>query len=181
VVFYPYSASLFFPFSLDEINDYSIKIFDIFKDWSEYEDNFFSSTDAVQRIRIIEKFLLKKIINRNYQQYELVKSCINEITKAKGTLPLNNIYSHYNVSEKTIQRLFKQYVGITPKMFSEYIRIGNTVELVKSKMNSTEVSYEAGYYDQSHCIKKLKTYTGCTPIELIKKCDNSDVVFIQSN
>lgn len=178
-VFFPYSAARFFPFSLSEINDYSIDLNDIFNDWQQYEESLFNSQTDALRIEIIEKFLTGRIIERDKNQYGLVSSCVQQILNNKGMFPLRKIYSHYNVSDKTLQRLFKQYTGLTPKLYSEFVRISNVIEMIKFNNNNLQTAYDNGFFDQAHFIKKIKTYTGCTPNQLLKQCGNPDVVFIQ--
>ncbi len=70
-----------------------------------------------------------------------------------------------NLTERTFQRIFKKYVGITP---SEYRRICQ-FQLAFYQLKSgqfdklTDVAYANGYFDQSHYIRSFKEFTATTP------------------
>ncbi|WP_317162601.1 helix-turn-helix domain-containing protein [Myroides albus] len=70
-----------------------------------------------------------------------------------------------NISERTLERLVKQYVGMSPKVYSRIIRFQANLNLLResSFKSLTELTYESGYFDQSHYIREFKTFTGSTP------------------
>jgi AraC-like DNA-binding protein len=80
---------------------------------------------------------------------------------------LSRLAAEFNLSERYIQKLFLNYVGITPKSFFSVQRFNKSLGLVrKANTSLTNIAYECGYYDQAHFIKEFKSYTGLTPSQL---------------
>jgi AraC-like DNA-binding protein len=89
------------------------------------------------------------------------------ILKNKGNISIKKITEHLHITERTLQRLFIEYVGISPKQFTKIIQFQSSVSLISddSYQKLTDVVYETGYADQSHFIRYFKKFTGKKPSE----------------
>ena len=69
------------------------------------------------------------------------------------------------VTERTFERNFKSYVGLSPKQFAKIIQFQSSLNrLTKAKFQKlTDIGLESGFTDQSHFIRTFKSYTGQTP------------------
>ena len=68
------------------------------------------------------------------------------------------------VSERQLERLFKKYIGLSPKYYARIIRFNYIFKLIHLKNTSwAEVVYQSGFYDQSHFIRNFKAFTGEDP------------------
>ncbi|WHT75212.1 helix-turn-helix domain-containing protein [Myroides odoratimimus] len=83
------------------------------------------------------------------------------------------------MSEKTLERLVKQYIGMSPKLFSRIMRFQSSLDLLRESKfkNLTTLSYQSDYYDQSHYIREFKEFTGVSPKEFIKSSDEQLINF----
>jgi len=97
---------------------------------------------------------------------EIVDSIIahREITK------VDDIVSRLNPNKRTVQRLFKQYVGVSPKWVIKRYRLHEVAERLAGSevVDWPEIVLELGYSDQAHFIKDFKTIVGRTPAEYAK-------------
>ena len=75
---------------------------------------------------------------------------------------------NFNLSERSLQRIFKDHVGISPKKFADIMRLENSIDLFRQGKTLTDVCYESGYYDQPHFIKDFKRCSGMTPGDFLK-------------
>ena len=92
-----------------------------------------------------------------------------------GQLGLNELAAQLGVSLRDIQRLFKQYVGVTP---STYIRLNKINELKTKIANNefstlTELAIDSGYFDQAHFIRDFKLFMQATPKQYHKQKHSS--------
>jgi AraC-like DNA-binding protein len=72
----------------------------------------------------------------------------------------------YGFSERYIEKLFVDMVGITPRAFFSVYRFNKSLGLVLSSgRRLTSIAYDCGYYDQAHFIKEFKKFTGITPFD----------------
>jgi len=76
---------------------------------------------------------------------------------------------HFNMSQRTLERYFTQYLNITPQHFIMRTRIYNACEFLKSGKSILSVSIDCGFYDQSTFTRQFKKHMGITPMQYIKK------------
>jgi len=178
VSFYPTGASHFFGFPLDEIENGSYDLSDIFyNDVKRVEEELFSMATYMDRVAVIEKFLMKRyspVISLNDQ---LVGKGVEYIRLAKGQISASKLSEKLSVSPKSLERKFSGSIGKTPKQFIKLIRFQETLKdfCVDKNMNLTDYAYKNGYFDQSHFIKDFKSYCGYTPKEFAVKYPDFNV------
>jgi AraC-like DNA-binding protein len=75
------------------------------------------------------------------------------------------------LSERTLERRFKQSIGISAKLFSRICRFQESLnQLRKNKYDKlSDIAYENGYADQSHFIRSFKEFTGVSPFDYRKQ------------
>lgn len=75
------------------------------------------------------------------------------------------------ISPRQLQRLFKYYIGDTPKTFSKVVQFQNILRAKPSNQSLKEnkLFYDVGYYDQAHFIKDFKNFYGVTPSIAFKR------------
>ena len=93
-----------------------------------------------------------------------IESTLDLIFNSKGMATVTEMTTIAGVGERQLERLFKKYVGLSPKYYARIIRFNYIFQLIKSKNSSwTEIVYQSGYYDQSHFIRNFKAFTGEDP------------------
>ncbi|RYE50512.1 MAG: AraC family transcriptional regulator [Sphingobacteriales bacterium] len=86
------------------------------------------------------------------------------IFKSNGSVTVGELCEAGGKNERQLQRLFKRWVGLSPKYYSRIIRFNYIFQLVKEgQMGWSELVYRSGYYDQSHFIRDFKRFTGEDP------------------
>src|SRR4051812_2231462 len=69
-------------------------------------------------------------------------------------------------SERTLQRLFREYVGVKPKWVIERIRLHEAAErMADGQRDWPAVALDLGYFDQAHFIKAFKAVVGRSPAD----------------
>ena len=93
-----------------------------------------------------------------------LKEPLDLIFNSNGLVTLSDMGAVSGIGERQLERLFKKYIGLTPKYYARIIRFNYIFQLIKSKENSwAEIVYQSGYYDQSHFIHNFKAFTGEDP------------------
>jgi AraC-like DNA-binding protein len=90
----------------------------------------------------------------------------------QGMVEIEELSSLACLSRKQFERIFLEYIGISPKQYLKIIRFQSSIFL-KSKnedISLTELAYESGYYDQSHFINEYRKMTGITPKQFFLDC-----------
>lgn len=163
-----YSASALLHIPLCELTDDTVSFTDIFRDWKSHEQGFNDCNDDRTRIGMICNFLGKRIKNITSCHDYFVKSCVDEIRNSRGlSAPIHSM-NRFGFSERSLQRIFRDHVGLSPKRYAEIVRLENSIALFGRGRSMTDVCYEAGYYDQPHFIRSFRQYTGLSPSEFEK-------------
>ncbi|MES2279325.1 MAG: helix-turn-helix domain-containing protein [Bacteroidota bacterium] len=93
-----------------------------------------------------------------------VNTAVNHIFERNGMVTVKELTDIAGVGERQLERLFKRYVGLSPKFYARVIRFNYIFEIIKNKsLPWADVVYQAGYYDQSHFIRNFKAFTGEDP------------------
>ena len=69
-------------------------------------------------------------------------------------------------SKRTLQRLFREYVGVTPKWVLQRIRLHEAAErMADGEGDWAAMALDLGYFDQAHFIKAFKAVVGRSPAD----------------
>jgi AraC-like DNA-binding protein len=119
-----------------------------------------------ERIQLLENFLIDRlsICAKTSTRINVVHEVMRELKRDGFFDNIENVASRYGITARYLQKLFLQYTGLTPKLFSKINRFQNSLILVtKNEASLTDIAYDCGYFDQSHFIRDFKSFTGLTP------------------
>ena len=93
------------------------------------------------------------------------------IGRQQGLLTVSALAEEMNVSVRTLQKLFKDYVGVPAKWAIERTRIVEVVRALEHRLTCdlATIATEFGYYDQSHMTNAFRRSTGVTPREFHRR------------
>jgi len=87
--------------------------------------------------------------------------------KNKGKISVSSIASSLKCSERHLQKLFKNFIGIGPKLFTNIIQLREALDDVVypnvKLATMTQVALFNGYYDQPHFNNIFASFIGTTP------------------
>ncbi len=119
-----------------------------------------------KRIELVEAWLLNRLTlsERKLNKIAVINDIMHEMTQSDFFDNIENVASRYGITSRYLQKLFLQYTGLTPKLYSKITRFQHSLRLVTQKDTSlTSIAYDSGYFDQSHFIREFKSFTGLTP------------------
>ena len=75
---------------------------------------------------------------------------------------------HVGLSERSLQRLVEQRIGLSPKWLIQRRRLHDAVEALKAgEVSLADTAARLGYADQAHFTHDFRTVTGMTPGEYL--------------
>lgn len=93
-----------------------------------------------------------------------IDKAVEMIFKSNGIISINELCSSVYVSERQLERLFKQYVGLSPKFYCRIVRFNYIFQCIqKDDFTWIDIVHRAGFYDQSHFIRNFRNFTGEEP------------------
>lgn len=82
---------------------------------------------------------------------------------------LESIAAFASLSERRLQEIFREYVGVGPKWIISRVRLIKAIELAarRNKIDWTGVALQLGYADQSHFTNDFKRIIGKSPTRYV--------------
>jgi AraC-like DNA-binding protein len=167
---YPHANALFFPNPVSGFTNDSVDLDGVLgKESVEFYDRLINAGTIAQKVRELDLFLLQRLhksrkMDNKITMLERICSHIG----AEGELfNLKFLAGKYGFSERYIQKLFLDNVGLTPRAFFHIQRFNKSLELIHAgEVSLTTIAYDCGYFDQAHFIKEFKRFTGLTPSDV---------------
>ena len=98
--------------------------------------------------------------------YERIEKAINFIHRNFKDQPeLDAIAKHVHMSPFHFQRLFKDWAGVTPKKFLQYISLDHAKQLLQQRKTLADTSFETGLSGTSRLHDLFVSIEGMTPGE----------------
>ncbi|MBV8657722.1 MAG: AraC family transcriptional regulator [Burkholderiales bacterium] len=118
------------------------------------------------RIALAESFLLARLPapDPNVALIERIAAYI----QAEPTLTrVDDLCAAMDIGKRTLQSLFKHYVGISPKWMIQRYRLHEALERLDGRPvpDWSDFALSLGYFDQAHFIKDFRVMVGMTPGE----------------
>lgn len=118
------------------------------------------------RFRLVEEYLLGMLSNPvgRLNKAVIVGDVMKEMQHDEFFDNIDTVAGRYGITSRYLQKLFLQYTGLTPKLYSKIHRFQHSLRLISARESSlTSIAYDCGYFDQSHFIREFKAFTGSTP------------------
>jgi AraC-like DNA-binding protein len=163
--FFTHTAACFFNERVEEFNDQVIDFKDIGgKETALLHSKLLEAKSLERRIELVDIFLLQRLSVNKFSRLGLLSSIMHDLSRDDFFENINTVASRYGISSRYLQKIFLNYSGLSPNLFSKIARFQKSLHLVAGKkLSLTTIAYQCGYFDQSHFIKDFKFFTGSTP------------------
>lgn len=173
VVFHPFGAKAFFDLPFSELSNRTVPADDLDrKAFKDLEEKIFSAPDDKSCIQRIEAFLTDRLRPSKAYNYKRMAEAVCTINRFEKDLSVSLLAEKTCLSKKQFQRIFNEYIGLSPKEFMRVVRFHRALFILQNHptLNFTQLAYECGFYDQSHLIHEFKLFSGYTPREYVAVC-----------
>ena len=86
---------------------------------------------------------------------------------ANGPVSVAQLCATMEISERRLQRLFADYIGVTPKWVIQRYRLQEAIWRLAQpdSPNLASLAQELGFFDQAHFSRQFVALVGCTPLD----------------
>lgn len=111
-----------------------------------------------EKAAFAEELLLKRLSDR--KENRLVDSTVSYILDNRGSLEVADLAREFFISTRQLERLFHEYIGITPKKLSNLIRYQFLWRdiVCEPDFDLLNAVHKYGYTDQSHLLREFRKY-----------------------
>ncbi|MBC7898959.1 MAG: AraC family transcriptional regulator [Saprospiraceae bacterium] len=163
--FQPAGAYPFFDFPLYELNGRIEGIDAVLgAAGTVVEEKINEANSFAERVEAFE-ILLTNRLTGNKKIDTILNRAVAMICRNQGTIPVDSVARISGISERGLERKFKQKAGLSPKLFSRIVRFQNVLKFLKNNKtgNVSDTALSFGYFDQSHMIHEFKEFSGKSP------------------
>lgn len=172
VVFQPYAAKAFFKAPVYLFYGTNTAVEDMEdKELALLARQTAGMPDNEMCIRQIENFLLRRLTALPSYNLKRLAAVMREINGTPRPV-ISHLAETACLSEKQFNRIFREYIGSSPKEFTRIVRLQRALFLLQQNPSVpfARLAYDCGFADQSHMIKEFKAYSGYTPAEYLGVC-----------
>ena len=172
----PTAIKSIFGMDASELTDKYIDLKDIVK--NDLTEQLLNVNSFEKRVKIISDFLLLQIAKNKHRENLKTLYAIGKINTENND-SLLEIQTALNISERSLERIFKSDVGISPKLFFRICRFQAALESIREGnfTSLTEIAYQHAYADQSHFNREFLRFSGMTPKQFLSKTDEQSPNF----
>ena len=168
--FKPFALAGIFNIAAVKLNESPVDL----SNWNAHKTNalktqlIYAETSS-RKTEVLENLLTHQL-QQQQRECEIIKYATDEMMYNPGTGILSDMLNKVNLTERTFQRMFKKYVGVTPNQYRRICQFQLSFFQLKTKdfNKLTDIAFDNGFADQSHFIRSFKEFTQVTPNDYLK-------------
>jgi AraC-like DNA-binding protein len=167
VHFKPGGSATFFSLPAGELHNQRISLDELWQDRAtELRERLLAAPNWSVRFLVLEKFLL--MVMQPPDRYNAVNFALREFDRYP-TLTVSEVTDKIGFSARHFNQIFRNQVGLTPKLFCRIRRLQQVLDLLagKERVDWADIAIACGYFDQAHFIHDFRMFANCTPTEYL--------------
>ncbi len=167
VKFLPGGFRAFVDVAVSVYSDKTLALTDVFgSDARALDERVLAHTEHHDAIAVIEEFLRARHPVFS-PEAELAAGIVSRIAADRRIIKVEQLAKECDIGMRRLQRLFDEYVGVSPKWVIQRYRLHEAAERIAIMVepNWVEFALDLGYADQAHFIRDFKKLVGVTPAE----------------
>jgi AraC-like DNA-binding protein len=128
-----------------------------------------SSREENDKVRAADAFFRARLPKTD-PKIAVAGQLVEHILRDPDIRSVDDLARSSGIGTRSLQRLFSEYVGISPKWVILRYRLHELIERFNSgaQLDWSQLAVDLGYFDQAHLINAFKAVVGYTPTEYKK-------------
>lgn len=130
----------------------------------DLRDQLLEAATPEAKFRVLEQSLLERA-GRSLERHPAVAFALNELQAVPHTRNITDVIQHTGLSQRRFIQVFKDEVGLTPKLFCRIRRFQEALHLIRNgeRVDWMDIALTCGYFDQAHFIHDFRAFSGINP------------------
>ncbi|PCC68031.1 AraC-type DNA-binding protein [Nannocystis exedens] len=161
----PIGARLLFGVALSELAGRVVHLDDLLpRAHRNLAERLAALPDWDGRFDMVESFIASRLAEARVEVDTVAWAC-RRIEASAGAVDIGGLADELGYSGKHLIALFRDRVGVPPKLLARLVRFDHLVRRLKSGPPATwaELAAELGFADQAHLTREIRSFTGITP------------------
>ena len=170
VKFHPGAFYLLSRSPVSGFTDQTVPIQRVFGDESrELEQGIWSHPETEAQLKVTEDFLRRQRLKPD-PNARLCQEITHRIQHSRDLISVEQVAAQFRLQKRHLQRLFQQYVGVSPKWVIQRFRLHEAAESLSKGADAAALACDLGYFDQAHFSKDFKSIVGLSPSAYVARC-----------
>jgi AraC-like DNA-binding protein len=155
----------FYPFvrmPVSALTDGLYPLSEVFGD--DLEDAVLKLPSGEAMVPVVEHLLFARLPVAD-EAIALIDTVVEFASTGRGVTRVEDFVARFGIGKRSLQRLFRQYVGVTPKWVIKRFRLQEAAERLAAGDDIVQVAVELGYFDQAHFSRDFKGIVGSSPTQ----------------
>lgn len=133
-------------------------------------DRIACAPTPAERFSLFEDYLVRSM-GEPTRDEPLLNHVVQRISQEHFAGRIAGVEQELGVSDKQVRRLFRDYIGLSPKSVYRICRFQRTLTHLEgaATIDWALIAARFGYFDQSHMIKEFNTLTDSSPAEYLSR------------
>jgi AraC-like DNA-binding protein len=165
VSFRPGGTLPFLRLPTDEFHNLHVDLDDVWGRFArEVRERTLAARTPAAKLRVLELALLERASGMLATQ-PVVEYALGHFLSSPSAVRVNHVADRTGFSTRRFIELFKQHVGMTPKLFCRVRRFQQVLRRITSgkPVNWSDLALDGGYFDQAHFIHDFRAFSGINP------------------
>lgn len=167
VRFFPGGAHVFHGMPLEWFTDKRISLQECWPEsLNELQERMAETNSFAARVEVMNAYLNPLSVQTSTSENDLMKNVLHRIFIGGGRLSVQELAMREVISERQLHRRFSEWVGISPKRFSEVVRFHRVLSDIHQGHTAdwAMLAQNHGFFDQAHLIRQFRKFYGDTPL-----------------
>lgn len=167
VKFRPGGFRPFIRYAVGELTGRKLPLPQVFDgDVSTLETEALAHPEAAAAFEVIQAFLLRRRPSPD-ERAALAARIVERAASDREITRVEDLVREFGIGARGLQRLFSEYVGVSPKWVIQRYRLHEATERIAAGPipDWTELALDLGYADQAHFIRDFRRWVGWSPAE----------------
>lgn len=149
--------------------DRAVPLAEVLPDAGDLTERVLDAPTVEGRRRVVEQYLADHPAIED-PTYRLVLRIIDAMAADQELTRVDHIAERFGVPARTLQRMFRRYVGAGPKWVLRRYRLQDGADLLARGRTEdlAALAAELGYFDQAHFSREFTAEVGMAPLEYAK-------------
>jgi len=158
---------------LHELRDTTVPLRELWPRAELVLDEMATQRTAEARAAVLQRALASRLTGSRTAALPRVRQGLRRLSETHGRLPIRTLARSVGVSERQLERLFRERTGLRPKEMARVARLRSVLAHLASEERAdwADLANAFGYADQAHLIHEFQTLTGKSPARYLGEAD----------
>lgn len=166
--FRPGGFGAFTGIDVGALRDTAVALPEVLPDAAELTEQVLSASDLSRQRGLVEAYFRRAAADLAPDaNYRLLLHIVAAMEADPDLTRVDQVTARFDIAVRTLQRLFRRYVGVGPKWVLRRYRLQDGAQLLAQGRSDdlAALALELGYFDQAHFSREFAREIGMAPLE----------------